>query len=198
MSYVPAWQRLADAVETVMACAGRSREAAQTDICLAIADRTVKIRGKPGRHTIRSFRWNDVLEGKDFKIPPNIKPADFDWENSRPVSPWPVRREVTGIPGLWNVEWIEVFRADVTDVLCTAAPGEPAVPASSNPSKTRSRPALERAQRAFHEAFPNGDPGPAALPNKTLSRRVDDKLKELGLPGVSKETALRAAGRRRK
>ena len=51
MSYVRAWQRLSEAIEKIMAEAGGSREEAQTDICQAIADRTVKIQGKLKRHT---------------------------------------------------------------------------------------------------------------------------------------------------
>jgi 7-cyano-7-deazaguanine synthase in queuosine biosynthesis len=63
--------------------------------------------------------------------------------------------------------------------------------------RSKSEPALERARSAFNELYPNGDPGQVAEPNSNLCRRVGDKLKEAGLPGVSDDTILRAAGRRK-
>ena len=101
MPYVPAWERLADAIKHVMA-GGRPKEQAQTDLCRAIADGTVKIRGKLKRHTTRASTSKAVLEGTDFQIPPEIKPEDLDWERSRPLKPWIVRRgsfSTTGILG---------------------------------------------------------------------------------------------------
>jgi hypothetical protein len=198
MAYIPAWLRLPDAIECVMAATGQSREEAQTDICQAIADQTVQIRGKLRKHTTSVRTWHKVLEGKDFVIPPEIKPADLDWEHSRPLNPWAVHYEVFRVPGYWELEWIELLRTDVESAFC-AQPGGAAhrIPGKTV-EKSRSRPALERAQRAFHEAFPDGDPGPVALPKPVLCRRVGEKLKELGLPDASDDTILRAAGRRRK
>jgi hypothetical protein len=200
MAYVRAWQRLSDAVESVMARAGRSREEAQTDICQAIADRTVKIQGKLNRHTTRPIKSTKVFEGRDFVIPAEIKPADLAWESSRPVNPWAVAREIFGFPGYWELEWIELFRTDVTNVLCS--PGEPGGPAKRTSSKTgktsRSRPTRERTERAIHELYPQGVPSPADLSNTELCRRVGKKLKESGLADVSNDTILRVAGRRRK
>jgi hypothetical protein len=69
MSYVRAWQRLSEAIESIRAEAGDAREEAQTDICQAIADRTVKIQGKLRGHTTRPNTSKRVLEGKDFLIP---------------------------------------------------------------------------------------------------------------------------------
>jgi hypothetical protein len=200
MAYVPAWQRLSDAIESVMAGTACSREEAQTDICQAIADRTVKIQGTLKRHTTRPTTTKRILEGKDFEIPAEIKPTDLDWERSRPVEPWAVPREIFGFPGYWELEWIELFRTDVMNVLCT--PAEPGGPAERTSSKTgtksRSRPTRDCAQRAIHELYPQDVPNPATLPNKLLCRRVGEKLKELGLPHVSDDTILRVAGRRRK
>jgi hypothetical protein len=94
MADVPPWERLSDAIARVMAEAGLSRDEAQTRICRAIADGAVKIRGKLGRHTTTGFRAsNTVLEERDFHIAPEIKPEHLDWEQSRPVKPWVVRRE---------------------------------------------------------------------------------------------------------
>jgi 7-cyano-7-deazaguanine synthase in queuosine biosynthesis len=61
----------------------------------------------------------------------------------------------------------------------------------------KSQPALERARGAIKELYPDGVPGQAAEPNANLCRRVGEKLKQAGLPGVSDDTILRAAGRRK-
>jgi hypothetical protein len=195
MVYVPAWQRLSDAIESVMAGAGCSRDKAKTDICQAIADRTVNIQGKLSKHITRPTTPKTVLEGKDFEIPAKIKPADFDWERSRPLKSWVVRREIFGFPGHWEVAWIEVCRADVTKVLCKRSSERTS---SMTGTKSRSQPARERTQKAINELYPKGLPEPATLPNTLLCRRVGEKLKGLGLPEVSDDTILRAAGRRRR
>ena len=186
MSYVRAWQRLSEAITSIMADAGGSREEAQTDICQAIADRTVKIQGKLKRHTTRLTTSKKVFEGKDFLIPEKIKPADLDWESSRPLKSWSVHREIFGFSGSWELEWIELFRTDVTNVLC------------GGPTERRSRPVRERTQQAIHDLYPHGVPGPAALPNTVLCRRVGEWLNERGLGDVSNDSILRVAGRRRK
>jgi hypothetical protein len=133
MDYVSPWERLPDALDRVMAT-GRSREAAQNAICRAITDGAVQIRGKLGKHSTRRTTGNRVLEGKDFYIPAEIKPEDLNWEQSRPQEPWPIRREIYDVPGMWEVEWIELCRANVTAVLCTGLPGESGRPA---PNETR-------------------------------------------------------------
>jgi hypothetical protein len=61
----------------------------------------------------------------------------------------------------------------------------------------KSRPALERARGAIKELYPDGVPGQATEPNANLCRRVSAKFKEESLPGVSDDTILRAAGRRK-
>jgi 7-cyano-7-deazaguanine synthase in queuosine biosynthesis len=61
----------------------------------------------------------------------------------------------------------------------------------------RSKPALERARGVIKELYPKGVPRQAAEPNTSLCRRVGEKLKQAGLPGVSDDTILRAAGRRK-
>src|SRR5262249_15565653 len=57
------------------------------------------------------------LEGKAFEIPTEIKPEDFDWEASRPIKPWFVRRGCS-LAGHWDLAWIQVSRADVKKALC--------------------------------------------------------------------------------
>jgi len=61
----------------------------------------------------------------------------------------------------------------------------------------RSRPQLERARRAIAEIYHGDLPDQVTEPNSKLCRRVGEKLKEAGLPPVSVDTILRAAGRRR-
>jgi hypothetical protein len=198
MAYVPEWERLSDVVARVMA-AGLSRDEAQSDICRAIAVRAVKIQGQLGRHTIRGTLDRTVLEGKDIQIPTEIKPEDLDWERSRPVRPWFVRREPTRLPGPWALEWIVLSRTDVTNAWCTAGKqSESALHASRGKGTTnRSQPGRERAQRVLNALYPDGPPDQATVPNANLCGRVGDKLKELGLPAVSDDTILRAAGRRK-
>jgi hypothetical protein len=63
--------------------------------------------------------------------------------------------------------------------------------------RAKSKPTLERARGAVEELYPNGVPPQSAEPNVNLCRRVGEKLKKSGLPNVSNDTILRAAGRRK-
>jgi hypothetical protein len=199
MAYVAQWERLSDAATRVATAAGVSKDAAKSDICQVIADGTVNIRCKLKKHTTRPMTSTEVLQGKDFDIPTKIGLQDLDWERSRPLKPWTVRRGNYSLPGSWELEWIELFRPDVTNVLYPAASrGETVQRASSPKEQTKSRPARGGAERAIQELYPEGVPDQTALPNATLYRRVGEKLKALGLPIVSDDTILRAAQRRRK
>jgi hypothetical protein len=71
------------------------------------------------------------------------------------------------------------------------------VRAAPQRSFSKTRPALERARGAIKELYPTGVPAQAAEPNTNLCRRVGEKLKQAGLPEVSDDTILRAAGRRK-
>jgi hypothetical protein len=77
--------------------------------------------------------------------------------------------------------------------------GEEGASPSGNAQRGRakSQPALERAHGVITEVYPEGVPGQAAEPNARLCRRVAEKLKHAGLPHVSDDTILRAAGRRK-
>ena len=198
MPYPPGWERLSDATTHVMTGAGVSKDEAQADICRAIADDAVEIRCKLEKHTTRPIRSKKVLAGRDFEIPTAIKPKDFDWQRSRPVKPWFVRPGSAAPKGYWELDWIELSRTCVTNVLCAAGTrGESDQPASRAGTRSRSRPAHERAERAIKEVYPHGVPDQAAEPNANLCRRVGQWLKNEGLPGVSDDTILRAAGRRK-
>jgi hypothetical protein len=200
MAYVPEWQRLSDALEHVMTTARLSKEEAKTAICQAIADGTIKIRVKLREHTTKHLTSKSVLEGKNVQIPTNIKADDLDWEGSRPAKPWHVPRGSYGLHGYWNLEWVELSRTDVTTVLCPAKRlRETVQPASGGQNaKSRSRPTLERAKAVIQQLYPAGVPEQAAEPNAILCQSVGKELKKQGLTGVSDDTILRAAGRRRK
>jgi hypothetical protein len=199
MAYVSRWERLSDVATHVMTAAGVSKDEAQSDICRAIADRAIKIRCRLKRHKLEQMTSKTLLDGNAFEIPPRIKPDDLDWEGSRPVKPWTVRRGSYAIPGDWDLAWLELSRTDVTNVLCRAETrGESAQHASSETGAIgRSRPARERVHHAITKLYPEGVPGQAVEPNSKLCRRVGKKLKEEGLPDVSDDTILRAAGRRK-
>jgi hypothetical protein len=138
MPYAPAWERVLDAIKPLMA-GGRSKQLAQTDLCRAIADGAVRIRSQLERHTTNGFTAaGTVLQGTNFQIPPKITPEDLDWEGSRPLKPWLVRRGAFSPPGYWNLEWIEVCMADVTNVFCRVGKQDETTLATST-----SRPALE-------------------------------------------------------
>jgi hypothetical protein len=62
---------------------------------------------------------------------------------------------------------------------------------------TSSRPGRERALKALKEIYPNHIPDQASEPNAILCKKVGEWLKTAGLPDVSNDTILRAAGRRK-
>jgi len=63
--------------------------------------------------------------------------------------------------------------------------------------RRKSQPARESARSAINELYPNGVPGQAVKRNANLCREVGEKLKQAGQPGVSDDTILRAADRRK-
>ena len=139
MAYVGEWVRLSEALARVMEATGiSSKDEAQADICHAVADRRIRIRGELGRlrltHTTSA---GTVLTGEDFEIPTNLGPEDLDWAQSRPLKEWFVRRDRFRPHGFWSLQRIELSRTDVTNVLCTAK--EP----DMSPATSTSRAALE-------------------------------------------------------
>jgi hypothetical protein len=200
MTYVTEWERLGEALHRVMD-AGRSKEQAQIALGQAIADGVVKIRGKLKRRMTTHMTASDtVLEGAAFRIPPKIDPRDLEYEQSRPVKPWAVQRGAFEPSGFWELEWIELFRTDVTKAMCSPsarAPARTQLASKEAPARSRTRPALERAEQVIKLLYPEALPGQATVPNAILCRRAGEKLRELGLPDVSDDTILRAAGRRK-
>jgi len=209
IAYDSPWERLADAIRRVTA-GRRPKELAQTDLCRAIADGAVKIRCKLKRHTTRFNTSNVLLDGNNFHIPTEIKPEDLDWERSRPLNPWFVRRGSFSIPGNWDLEWIEVCRADVTKALCAAkeqdestrhaSSGTPATTLESQemsvgpgpgkpgaPGRRRGPPPkkLERVKNAMMNDIQQGQLTQVALVNM-IEKTLESKY------GVSRDTARKA------
>lgn len=200
MVYISPWERLSEALARVRKATGLPQTEAQSDICRAIAERAIKVQGKLGQRLNSPMRSPDtVLEGAAFRISTDLKPEDLDWVRSCPIKEWVVRREVFKLPGHWELEWIELFRSDVTTALCSAERAGNPTPHTSHQtgSKPRSRPARERIERALKELYPNGVPEQVDEPNKTLCRRVGEWLKSKRLPEAKNDTILRAAGRRK-
>jgi hypothetical protein len=198
MAYASKWERLDEALRRVMAASGVAEEGAKADICRAIADGAVDFRGKLCKHISKPMTSDAVLERDAFEIPHELKPEGLDWQGSRPFKAWVVRRERYRIPGPWELEWIELSSLDVTEHLCRQQrQGQPAQHASSERGEARRRrPALERARQALAEVYSQGVPTQAIEPNALLCRRVGTWLRDQGLPDVSDDTILRAAGRR--
>jgi hypothetical protein len=61
----------------------------------------------------------------------------------------------------------------------------------------RTQPLRERARRALEELYPNGVPDPISKSDAELVRAVDAQIKKRGEQGLSHDTILRAAGRRK-
>jgi hypothetical protein len=198
MAYLSAWERLGDAIERVVSEAGVSRNEAQTDLCRAIADGAVRIQAKLQKHATNQMTSSKtVLKGADFHMPLRIEPEDLDWKSSRPLKPWIVRRGQFSPHGPWYLELIEVMRADVTRALCP--PEQMVIGPTHSPKRTaksKSRPAFDGASRSINKLYPQGVPDQATVPNKILCQQVAIALKKDGLGQVSRDTILRAAGRR--
>jgi hypothetical protein len=116
--YVSIWDRLPDAVRCGMA-AGYTEAEAQSDLCRSISDGAVKIRLGLGRNATNGMKAHGTtVNGEDVEIPLQLSAGDIDWNNSRPLAPWAVRRE--RMPHLaragcyWHIERMEVLRNDVT------------------------------------------------------------------------------------
>jgi hypothetical protein len=118
MAHVPDWERLPDALKRVMATTGVAEHQAKLDLCRAISDRKIKVRFLVGKEE-GSFRSigeqveGMVRHGSDADIATQLKPSDFDWQQSRQLQPW---QDIQG--GFGVISGLEVLRADVTKVLC--------------------------------------------------------------------------------
>jgi hypothetical protein len=133
---------------------------ARADICAALSDRKIYIRGKiaqtdryvPGRPF--SMARNEV------DVPKHLHPNDFDWENSRPLKPWATGNgQLDFDHGVRLIGELELLREEVVGVfgearesLVTNSTNERlgAIPdaAPSRPLRKRGRPPGDDEQRA--------------------------------------------------
>jgi hypothetical protein len=152
----------------------RSKARAQADLCRAIADGAIKIQVRLKKHASRATTSKEVLQGTALQIPRELKPAALDFERSCPVKPWIVRCGSYSPSGYWYLEWIEVCRADVTNVFCAAKErDETTRHAPSETPASTSRPALE-SQKAPMGPGPSSTAGPrkrAAAPARRRGAR---------------------------
>jgi len=201
--YISKWERLLEALNRVTS-AGITESDAKRGICNAIADGAIEIQLALGKHMTKHMTTRNKVLGGDVEIPVRLESQDFDFENSRPLKQWAVKRErISHLAGYWDFEWIELSRADVTKVLIPSGSGDLLSTAKSPDERSprlrqKSQTGRERAHRVIRELYPDDVPDQATEPNANLCKRVAAKLKELGLPEVSDDTILRAAGRRRK
>jgi hypothetical protein len=141
MSYVSKWESLSAACEQ-MTATGLAKEDAKADIGQMIADGVVEIRVTLQKHATNGMRSLEALEGKAFDIPTTLKPEDFDWDESRPLKPWFVKRGAYSPHGFWQIEKIELCRTDVINASSAARRGGPVEHAGSEPGASGSGPAL--------------------------------------------------------
>jgi hypothetical protein len=172
-TYRSGWERLGDAL-TRVAATGIDEAQAKRKICTAIGERKVNIQVCAGT----------VHNGEEFEIPADLTPSDFNWQKSRPLRPWRLktdevsRREeaeawsaaaessrvmwrvrtgrldpLSPAPPL-SVDWIELFKDDVTKVLCSGerANSKAQEKAAAAGAKTRG------IQEAINQLWPGGIP----------------------------------------
>jgi hypothetical protein len=121
MDWTPKWESLADALERVTKH-GTSRDIAKGRICTDIAQDRIRLCPYVASET-RGNADVRLRYQRQYRVPPRLEPADFDWENSCPLQPWSVNREGRSDYGWEAVEikFIELDIEDVTDRLCNPA-----------------------------------------------------------------------------
>src|SRR5262245_20359772 len=125
VAYTP-WEPLADALKRIMAT-GVTENEAKADLCHALADRKIDVRVRIAKGD--SARGGQVFSDGNVGVPEHLNPADFDWEQSRPTARWPIgprdseRDDPFWMRGWkdWPLDLIELFRTEVTAVLCHGA-----------------------------------------------------------------------------
>jgi hypothetical protein len=111
MAYVSDWESLSEAAKRVMAATRLPKEEVQRDICRAIADGAIDFRAKPRWHPLaRLGPQSTTLHAKDFELSTEIHPEDLDWENSRSLKPWMVRRSAPVYFGEWELNEGQALR----------------------------------------------------------------------------------------
>jgi len=89
--YTPEWQRLTEILRYVMR-AGLNEQDAKADLCNAIADGAVAVRVRVAGNA--SIGVGQVFGPTLVVVPSHLDPVDLDWDRSRPLMPWAIRRTV--------------------------------------------------------------------------------------------------------
>ena len=197
---LPRWGKLPEVISRCTS-AGMTEHEAKVWICQAIGHGAVDIRARLGKHVNGiSTAHKIVLKGSDFHVPTEIQPDQLDWNQSRPTKPWVVRRESFRPHGGWNLDWIKLSLAQVSELLGDSKEAPPAsvsyeaIPVNRNqrrvtggPSRPRGPPPLKRQQtiEAMRDNIRQGtitEAQLAAMKEEALSARY----------GVSRDTARKA------
>ena len=198
MTYTSKWERLSNAVERIMKSTHPSREQAESDICRAISDRAIGVQAKLARHATGLQTSHVTVGGSNLHIPRPLEPHALDWQHSRPIKPWLISGDPRLRSGHWHFEWIELLQEDVTrEILAPEKAIAPAKAPIAAKRKTRATPQLDAAKAALRALFPEGVPSQDVLSNDQLFNKVVKYLEKNNGPHVSRDTVLRAAGRRK-
>jgi hypothetical protein len=195
VTYTSKWERLSAAVDRITQRAGISREQAEADLCRALSEGVIEIRARLQKHASGLQRSRDEVNGSYLHIPSQLKPSDFDWQQSRPTAYWELSGLKRHLDGYWQLEWIEVAKIDVTrNLLSTEASAAQSGPkAPSKEKKKRATPKLDAAKQALAELYKHGIS--AYELNDQLVGRVIKHVKEKYKLDISRDTVLRAADR---
>jgi hypothetical protein len=187
--YDPDWLSLLDARERLRA-RGAAQAEAETAICLALQDRKFRRHwilekatyARTGATLTPTYvRALEFEEGNKLRlaVPADLKPADIDWDNSRPLRPWPY--------GPWQhqllaqVAKLTISRVDFETVfpLKASAP----LPAEMDGKKPE-------------QSSPSNEPNPEEIIRTTLPDEAKAVAKEAGETGEEASPPLGGAGRR--
>ena len=199
MAYTLTRESLSAAAERLMQASGCSQDQARWDLCRALSGRVIDILAKLQRHDIRPLKSTRIVSGKQLQIPTVLKPDDIDWQNSRPLKPWFLCDVPPLHHGPWHLAHIELFGPDITAKLLSGVEptASPSAAKSDKQPKQRESPQLTAAKIAVNKLWPKDVPPQHVLRNDLLVSEVNKWLKQNGQREVSRDTILRAAGRRK-
>jgi hypothetical protein len=143
--YTRAWEDLRDVLARLLH-AGWTKQDAKEDVCRALAeappDRKIDFRvmvqveedgddgAPPGYRNIKTKARSEGhwLNSQQVRIPPSLKPADFDWERSCPTAPWLTTfassfadPRIGEEPERRKIDLIELRVSDVTNIFAPAS-----------------------------------------------------------------------------
>jgi hypothetical protein len=199
MTHTSEWELLSDARDRVMQSSSFSRDQAEAEICRGISAGAIGIRAKLAKHTIKLQTSHLEVDGSDLRIPTQLEPHDLEWQQSRPTNPWWIRDLPPLYGGPWRLAWLKLSKADVTQVLLRSEKSI-AASVSEAPSKAkrkRTTPKLDAVRAALKTLFPGGIPSQEDMLNDKLADRVIKHVKKNNGLHVSRDTVLRATGRRK-